>query len=114
MKFLIDEDVPTVLLSVLETAGHDAVRVEPSTSDPAIAARAKAEGRILVTLDKDFTNLTRYPPSQLTIVHVQIHPPYAQDITAAFTRLLDTLSPEKFRGLIILQKPGSIRVIEEA
>ena len=114
MRFLIDEDVPTILLSVLKTAGHDTLRVEPSTSDPAIAARAKTEGRILVTLDKDFTNTTRYPPSQFTIVHIQIHPPYAQDITAAFKRLLETLPTEKFRGLIILQKPGSIRVVEEA
>lgn len=113
MKFLVDEDVPSALLIALQRAGHDAVRVERSASDPANAARAKAEGRILVTLDKDLTNTKRYPTSQFTIVHIPIHPPYAQDIVAAFSRLLETLPAEKFRGLIILQKPGTIRVIEE-
>lgn len=112
MKFLLDEDVPRRLLTALRTAGHDVIRVDPATPDPVIAARAKAEGRILITLDKDFANTTMYPPSAITIVHIQIHPPYANEIIEAFTRLLATLRPEKLKGLIVLHKLGSIRVLE--
>ncbi len=112
MKFLLDEDVPRQLLKTLRAAGHDVSEVERSTLDHVNAERAKAEGRVLITLDKDFTNTATYPPSQFSIVHIQIHPPYANDLINAFTRLLATLPEKKFRGLIILQKLGSIRIFE--
>ncbi len=111
MRFLIDEDVPAKLIGVLRAAGHEVERVAPSSSDQAIAPRAKAEGRILITLDKDFTNSALFPPNQYTIVHIQFHPPYAQDIITAVMDLLKTLPAEKFQGLIILQRAGSIRVV---
>lgn len=112
IKFLIDEDVPVKLLRVLRAAGHDAIRVEPSSSDSSIARQAKNEGRVLITLDKDFTNTALYPPSQCSIVHVRIHPPHADAIVEAARRLLSTASPEKLRGLIVLESGGSIRISE--
>ena len=113
MKFLLDEDIPVALLRTLKRAGHDAIRITPSTPDPIIADQSRREGRILVTLDKDFTNTKLYPPTQLTTVHIQIHPPYAQDIIEAFQTLLTTLPVDKFSGLILLGKTGIIRIIED-
>ena len=112
MRFLIDEDVPAKLLHVLEEAGHEARRVNPSTPDPTIAAQARQEGRILVTLDSDFTNTSLYSPERFTIVHIRIHPPYADDITDAFTKLLAQLPPNQFKGLILLGRTGSLRILE--
>lgn len=112
MKFLLDEDVPLKLLKVLNAAGHDARRVVPSTPDPVAAAQASEEGRILVTLDKDFTNKSLYPPSRFTIVHIRIHPPYAEEIIEAFLRVLATLPSEPFRGLLLLDRTGSLLVSE--
>ena len=112
MRFLIDEDVPRKLLTTLLRAGHDAVRVEPSTPDAVIALRARQETRILVTLDKDFTNTALYPPALLTTVYLHIHPPYAPDLIEAFLHLLDHLPPADFKGLIVLGKSGSIRTLE--
>ena len=112
MKFLLDEDVPVKLLKALNAAGHDATRVVLSSPDPVIAAQARDEGRILVTLDKDFTNKSLYPPSRFTIVHIRIHPPYAEEIIEAFLRVLATLPPEPFTGLLLLDRAGSLRVSE--
>ena len=112
MRFLLDEDVPRKLLTTLLRAGHDAIRVEPSTPDAAIADRARREGRILVTLDKDFTNTALYAPAHVTIVHIHIHPPHAVDIVEAFTRLLDRLPPTDFRGLIVLGQTGSMHRLD--
>lgn len=112
MKFLLDEDVPLALLRALKRAGHDAIRIIPSTPDPIIAGQARTEGRILITLDKDFTNTKLYPPTQLTTVHIQIHPPYAQYIVEAVHSLIATLPAEKFVGLILLQKGGLLRIRE--
>ena len=110
MKFLIDENIPTKLLTALSELGHDAVRVTLASSDAEIAEKAKKEGRVLVTLDKDFTNTFLYPPNQLDIIHVQIHPPYKESVIEAFQMLLKSLPPEKIKGLIILKKTGHVRI----
>jgi len=111
MNFLIDEDVPFKLLKTLEMFGHDCVRTAPASSDSEVAGRAKKEGRILITLDKDFTNIARYPPAKYNIVRIQIHPPYADAIIEAFKKLLNSVKPDEFKGLIILQPKGHIRVV---
>ena len=112
MKFLLDEDVPVKLLHALTRAGHDAVRVTPATPDPTIAAQARHEGRILVTLDKDFTNTALYPPSQLTIVHIRLHPPVAEELVETFLRLLAQVPADQIRGLLLVGTGGSLRILQ--
>ena len=112
MKFLLDEDVPVKLIRTLTAAGHDARRVAPATPDPTVAVQAREEGRILVTLDNDFANTALYPPRRFTIVHVKIHPPYGEDIAQAVTRLLNELPTEAWKGLIVLWRTGSLRILE--
>ncbi|MBI4970816.1 MAG: DUF5615 family PIN-like protein [Candidatus Omnitrophica bacterium] len=113
MKFLIDENIPKKLLKALVSSDHDAVRVETSTRDAEIFERAKRENRILVTLDNDFIQLARFSSihENFSIILVHIHPPYAGPITEAFTKLLKSVSEEKLKGLIILERSGHIRVI---
>lgn len=110
MKFLMDEDVPLKLANALSSRGHDCVRVKPSSADLENAKRAKAEERLLITLDKDFTNISMYPPSQYNILIFQIHPPYADKIIEAMEKLLRALQPSEFKGLIIAEKSGHIRL----
>lgn len=112
MKFLLDEDVPLKLLKILQKAGHDVVRVTPASGDPAIADLARQEGRILITLDKDFTNRSLYPPERFTIIHLRIHPPYAQDLINVLTSFLERVPTERLKGLIVLGAAGSIRAFE--
>jgi len=113
MKFVLDEDVPVKLGNALRAAGHDVTRVAPASADPAIATQARQAGRILITLDKDFTNRSLYPPERFTIVHLRIHPPYADDLIQAFLSLLERVPAERLRGLIVLGTAGSIRVSED-
>lgn len=110
MKFLIDEDVPSEFVKFLRSLGHDAARVAPSSADLDIAKRAKEESRILVTLDKDFTNTALYSPREIDIVHIRIHPPYAELIISSFQKLLSSVLPVNIRGLTILEKEGHIKV----
>ena len=110
MKFLIDEDVPVKLIEALSAMGHDCLRVKPSSSDREIANQSKKEERILVTLDKDFSNIATYPPSEFNIVRIQIHPPYVEALIEAFEKLLKSVPLDSFKGLIILEKSGHIRI----
>jgi predicted nuclease of predicted toxin-antitoxin system len=61
MNFLIDAQLPPALCGWLRERGHHAVHVFEigmvGASDEAIAARAEADGAILVSKDEDFMTL---------------------------------------------------------
>ena len=60
MKILANENLPGAAVEALRTRGHDVkwVRTEaPGSRDEEVLAQAKAEGRLLVTFDKDFGEL---------------------------------------------------------
>ena len=108
MKFLIDEDVPVKVMAALTALGHEAVRVKPGSADPEIARLALSEKRTLLTLDKDFSNTILYPPSELTILLIHLHPPLAEPVIAAIQKYL--ASGSELKGLIILQPDGHLKI----
>jgi predicted nuclease of predicted toxin-antitoxin system len=60
VKVLLDTCVSSRVEAALEAAGHDVIWAGEWPSDPGdavILARAHAEGRVLITLDKDFGEL---------------------------------------------------------
>lgn len=60
MKLLLDACVPRGACNELEAAGHDVVWAGAWSEDPGdeeILKRSRDQGRILVTLDKDFGEL---------------------------------------------------------
>ncbi len=61
MKFLIDAQLPPALCGWLRERGHEAVHVFEigmvAASDVEIAARAEADGAVLVSKDEDFVTL---------------------------------------------------------
>ena len=105
MKFLIDEDVPVAVMGFLRSLGHEVTRVAPSTPDTEVARLAKSEGSIVVTLDKDFTNMALFPPKEFNIVHIQIHPPIVRVINEALRKLIET-SDKSLSGLMVLRPDG--------
>jgi predicted nuclease of predicted toxin-antitoxin system len=61
MKFKVDENLPVETAAALRAAGHDAMTVLEQglggRLDASIAEICKCEGRALVTLDLDFSNV---------------------------------------------------------
>jgi predicted nuclease of predicted toxin-antitoxin system len=60
VRLLLDECCDPGLVAALRAAGHDVYYVleaEPGAADEAVVARSRAEGRVLVTEDKDFGEL---------------------------------------------------------
>lgn len=60
MKFLADENLELKIVEALRSRGFDVETIEPSqrsASDPMVLAKAREEGRILLTNDKDFAEL---------------------------------------------------------
>ena len=62
MRFLADENVPSVTVRALQEAGHDVawvITTAPGTGDQDVLAWTAHERRILLTFDKDFGELAR-------------------------------------------------------
>jgi predicted nuclease of predicted toxin-antitoxin system len=60
MKVLLDSCVSADIQQILEDVGHDvfwAGSLSPDPGDAVLLARAHNEGRVLVTMDKDFGGL---------------------------------------------------------
>lgn len=60
MTFLANENFPLDAVEALRRAGHDVAWVRtdaPGSTDSQVLARAVAEGRLLLTFDKDFGDL---------------------------------------------------------
>jgi predicted nuclease of predicted toxin-antitoxin system len=75
VKFLIAAQLPARLARHLSSAGHDAIHTVDlpegnRTTDTAICRMADAEGRIVMSKDRDFrdSHLLRRSPAQLLIV----------------------------------------------
>ena len=86
-------NVGTRIAGAIEAAGHDVVRValtSPTAEDPEVLAHAVREQRILVTHDRDF--------SELVFMHVAELPPgiiyiryRAREVDAVVDRLIPAL-----------------------
>jgi predicted nuclease of predicted toxin-antitoxin system len=68
MKLKLDENLSRHLKRTLSALQHDVSTAEEegllSQPDSVVAARAKSENRVLLTLDIEFGNLTKYPPGE--------------------------------------------------
>jgi predicted nuclease of predicted toxin-antitoxin system len=111
-KFLVDENVPSGVVSFLQKRGFDAKEVRElgmhGESDAEIMQLAQHDERILVTFDKHFSNILRYPlGSHCGIIRIRIHPPLISEITHSLDQFLQKFDLKAIRGrLIVLQRNG--------
>jgi predicted nuclease of predicted toxin-antitoxin system len=112
MKLLLDACVWGGARQELETAGHDVVWAGEWPTDPGdeeILAHAHREGRVLVTLDKDF--------GELAVVHRIPHSGILRLVNLAARRqaavclgVLALYGEDLKSGAIVTAEPGRLRI----
>ncbi|HLN01956.1 MAG TPA: DUF5615 family PIN-like protein [Bryobacteraceae bacterium] len=68
MRFLADENFPRPVVETLRNVGHDVLWARtdcPGLKDRALLERAEADGRLVLTLDKDFWQIALQRPIPL-------------------------------------------------
>lgn len=85
VKFLADENIPPVLVDFIRKRGfdiEDVYKIEKSgSSDEEIMETARAEKRILISFDKHFADIIKYPLySHNGVIRIRIHPPLISSI----------------------------------
>ena len=112
MRFLADENIFPKVITHLRKLGHDVKGIQESglsqTTDDKIIDIATKEERTIVTFDKHFGDILRYPPQKSSgIILIRIHPPLLEDIFHALDNLFKNYHANSFKGrLIVLTKSG--------
>lgn len=115
MKLKIDENLPVGCALILRDAGFEAdtvfdERLVGPAADSEIATRSRAENRVLVTLDLDFSNIRAYSPSQYAGIIVLR--PKRQDkriVLMLMSRLVLTLANRTPAGELWIVETDRIR-----
>lgn len=112
MKVLLDACLSPLAKAYLESAGHDVISAADWHEDPgdaAILARAHQEGRVLVTLDKDFGELgvLRQAPHCGIVRLVNFR---AERQGPLLAEILSRHGENLTHGAILTAEPGRIRI----
>jgi len=113
IKLLADENVPTKAINALKRKGVDIISVAEFSlglSDREVLDLANREGRIVVTFDKDFSELVfRDKIKAKGLVLLRFVPKSPQHIAKRIEYLLTIKIPIENHALIV--KEDSVRVI---
>ncbi|MCL4456587.1 MAG: DUF5615 family PIN-like protein [Nitrospirae bacterium] len=116
MKFKLDENFGTRTQHLFRSAGHDVQTVRDEglegSSDHHLYEECCNENRCLVTLDLDFSDITRFPPAQsggIVVIRVPKNPSISllEQLILQFLQALSNMSVENRLWIV---EAGRIRI----
>jgi predicted nuclease of predicted toxin-antitoxin system len=116
LRFLIDEDCPLSLETLLKEKGHDAIHVKTSglsgTKDPEIFIFAQKEQRIIISRDLGWSNIKSYPPNThcgLIILRFSFEA-IAIEIRQALEKFIDQVNLPEIIGATVIVDQNKFRI----
>lgn len=116
MKFKLDQNIGRRGVELLKASGHDVMTVWDQglrgTTDKALFEICSAERRVLVTLDRDFGQIPRFPPEKSAgIVILEVGPKTAlEEILDRLRDFLAILESHSIGGALWIVEPGRLRI----
>ena len=116
MKFKLDENIGRRGQELLRASGHDVATVRDQglggAPDEGLFATCAAEGRILITLDRDFSRVPRFPPERSAgIVILETGPRTTlRSIAERLHDFLAVLETRSVVGSLWIVEPGRVRI----
>lgn len=116
MRIKVDENIGRSGVELLRSAGHDVMTVREQSlsgaADETIFRVCAAENRVLVTLDRDFGQVLRFPPSQTAgIVVLEVGGPASLPLLRSRLQSFMALAETRdVSGELWIVEPGRVRV----
>lgn len=114
-RFLVDENMPRVLVARLQAAGYMAEDVRDvglaTRPDNEVWAYAQAHSATVLTRDKDFADIRAYPPPHAGIVIADV--PDVITVATFIQLILDglaSLAGQSLANAVVTIAPGRVRV----
>ncbi len=114
-SFLIDENASRTLADSLRIAGYPAEHVCDAGlkghPDSDVFAYAQAHQQTIITIDLDFSNITRYPPPHCGIIILRLaNNTSIADMLHELQNGLNTFGEQALTGVLLVVEKGRIRV----
>ncbi len=113
MQFVVDESTGDAVAEYLRSSGYDVLVVAetmPQADDADILARATAEGRIVITNDKDFGELVfRSGQAHQGILLLRLHDESAANRVRVVKSVLDGYA-DRLAGYFVVATENSVRI----
>jgi predicted nuclease of predicted toxin-antitoxin system len=114
MRFLLDQDVYAGTGRFLEMLGHDVRRAADyglsQADDEVLLQKANAEGRILVTRDRDFGGLVFVRRLPGGVLYLRMTPVTASAVHGELERVLQLYPETTLRRAFVVVEPGQHRL----
>jgi predicted nuclease of predicted toxin-antitoxin system len=116
IRYLLDADLPRSATLTLRSRGCEAADIRDlgmgDASDDTIHRYAVAHGYVLVTADKGFTSVLRFPPGTHPGIIVLRFPPHtpADKKVRIVTRWIVPLEEHDVTGNLLIIEPRGIRI----
>jgi predicted nuclease of predicted toxin-antitoxin system len=115
MHFKLDENLPPAAGDLLREFGHTVMTVYDqglqSCVDPEILAACQGEGKVLLSLDLDFSNILVYPPERYSgLIVLRLHKPGPRAVLSLLRRVLPHFATVPVAGRLWIADERRIRV----
>ncbi|MSR58458.1 MAG: hypothetical protein EXS05_12530 [Planctomycetaceae bacterium] len=115
MRFKTDENLPPSVADFLRTSGHDVMTVYEqglrSCSDPQVLAACQSEGRALISLDLDFSNILVFPPEHYAgLIVLRLRRPGPTAVMTLLRRLASHFDAVPVAGRLWIVDEHRIRI----
>jgi predicted nuclease of predicted toxin-antitoxin system len=115
MRFKVDESLHVEIADLLRERGHDALTVfdqgARGRSDRDIADLGRTEGRVLISLDLDFSNILMFPPEKYPgLIVLRVRKKSRSVVRRVITRVIDHLDKEPLAGRLWVVDEHRIRI----
>ncbi len=115
MKLFANENLFEPIIDYLKSFGHEVLSIRDSglsgISDDEVYQRACKEKQIIVTMDKDFSRIFRFPPEKCGgIVVVKIYKRTVDETLSVFKKYYKSIKEKDILGNLVIITPEGIRI----
>ncbi|HBI24625.1 MAG TPA: hypothetical protein DDX84_10595 [Nitrospiraceae bacterium] len=115
MKMFANENLFEPIIDFLRSRGHDVLSIRDSglsgISDDEVYQRACREKLVIVTMDKDFSRMFRFPPQKCGgIVVVKIYKRTVDETLSIFKRFYESLQEKDILENLVVITPEGVRI----
>ena len=115
MKMFANENLFEPIIDFLKSLGHDVLSIRDSglsgISDDEVYQRACREKLVIVTMDKDFSRMFRFPPQKCGgIVVVKIYKRTVDETLSIFKRFYESLQEKDILENLVVITPEGVRI----